>query len=728
MFRFVQLLGAILVISFTLLTNVGECNMDIPEDFPRYQVPGFESEMDTLRHLYWIHYPQSGAKSTMWDVWLPTPSLWPAVETDNHMNNLKNSWKHMLSIRPISDEGYVSVMQHDSIAHPEGWPFPFYNQAFRVFAYHYTFKHTTGHPWSSFGISNPSDFPIENAESKGVDEEGWTIELTGPNATITYPKMNNEYTDRINSPFLQVRWASKDLQDANPYIEWITEEEKEYSIDRRFYFSPIDSETIVRSTIPMYKHPKWDGKITGIRLGFGNKTNGKVLLGAIFSVFDTRHNINSQSYIIGCTSYFNLTGDINFLRNNINRIRKAMQFVMTEHQALERKYVFTDWVGHEGRPGIRYNEDGKKELIYGNGIGNNYWDLMPFGYMDCYATMLYYAALLRMADLEQAIIDNPQWNIPSYPFTMTPKELRKHALEVKKVGNEMFWNKETGRFVPGIDIDGNMHDYGYTFLNLEAIYYDFANEEHAKSIMSWINGDRIVDGDTSQGKDIYKWRFSPRASTKRNTIYYVWVWSDPESIPFGGQVQDGGAVLGFTHHDLMSRLKILGADNAWQRLSEIIDWYKEVKNAGGYREYYKGNKEATLQGGGTAGGLGIDAEFYESVMATQVVIEGFLGFTAKPDGISINPNLPSNWPELKIDRIRFRNLILEVSVKENIIEIKYLGDSNYNYAVYLPKGKWKVQYISKDGSIKDSDVKVDVNNKYLPNWIESKGFRFIKEN
>ena len=109
-----------------------------------------------------------------------------------------------------------------------------------------------------------------------------------------------------------------------------------------------------------------------------------------------------------------------------------------------------------------------------------------------------------------------------------------------------------------VDIDGVPHDYGFTFLNLEAVYYGFATDEHATSILSWIEGERTVDGDTSQGADIYFWRFAPRSTTKRNLDYYYWAWNSPESIPWGDQVQDGGAVLGFSYHDLMARLKTRG--------------------------------------------------------------------------------------------------------------------------------------------------------------------------
>ena len=39
----------------------------------------------------------------------------------------------------------------------------------------------------------------------------------------------------------------------------------------------------------------------------------------------------------------------------------------------------------------------------GSGIGNNYWDLLPFGHKDSYATIRYYDTVVRMAALEREI-------------------------------------------------------------------------------------------------------------------------------------------------------------------------------------------------------------------------------------------------------------------------------------------------------------------------------------
>ena len=199
-----------------------------------------------------------------------------------------------------------------------------------------------------------------------------------------------------------------------------------------------------------------------------------------------------------------------------------------------------------------------------------------------------------------------------------------------------------------VDLDGNLHDYGFTFLNNEAVYYGFATPEQARSIHAWMAGERTVADDTSQGPDIYHWRFGPRSTTKRNLDYYFWAWSAPESIPFGYQVQDGGGVLGFSYHDLMARLKTAGPDDAARRLVEICTWFDETQAAGGYRAYYSDPSRGTMQGGNVPGGLGLDREFFESILVPQVMLYGFLGFRPTADGCEIAPRLPADWPSLCI--------------------------------------------------------------------------------
>jgi hypothetical protein len=144
---------------------------------------------------------------------------------------------------------------------------------------------------------------------------------------------------------------------------------------------------------------------------------------------------------------------------------------------------------------------------------------------------------------------------------------------------------------------------------------------------------------------------------------------------------------------------VLGPDNAWQRLQEILKWFDEVQAVGGYRKYYDGKREGTQQGGGTAGGLGLDHEFFESVLVPQVMLYGFLGFAPRAEGFKLDPRLPSDWPELSVDRVRFQNLTLRLRATRDSIEIHKDGLAAVPTQIQLPEGKWKCVWLGADGSV-----------------------------
>ncbi len=656
-----------------------------PDDFPRFTVPGAEHEMATLGALFWLHYPGAGPMATLWDEWLPDASLWPGVETHTYAAQMQKGWRTALSQRILDAEGYVATHQHPSIAHPLGWPFPFWNQGWRGCGWHFSFKNTVGPPWRPNELSTTEGWELRGARDAGVSDEGWTLEVDQNDVAITAPVRP---CDTFEVPFLQLRWRAEGLEDARPFIAWTVPGEDGFDPARRMYFDLPGQDAVHYSAIPMYRHPLWSGEVRQLRIGLDHAAPGKIVIQAFFSQYDTRHNINGQNFLRGCAKYFFWTGDLSFLRANIQRMRTALRYIMHEHHTREAKVIVTDWVGHDGRSGIRRTAEGK-EILTGRGIGNNYWDLLPFGGKDCYATIQYYDAVRTMAEIEREILAHPEWNIPGGPLAFSPQELEGHAAEVKAEGNRLFWNATTGRFVACIDAEGQSHDYGFTFLNLEAVHYDFATPEHAAAILSWIDGKQIVDGDTSQGEDIYHWRFAPRATTRRNIDWYFWAWSNPESIPFGGQVQDGGAVLGFSYHDLSARLRTLGPNNAWLRLKEILRWFDEVQAAGGYRAYYDGTRDGTLQGGGTPGGLGLDHEFFESVLVPQIMLYGFLGFHPRGDGFELSPSLPDDWPELTIDRIRFHNVLLKIRAGHDFVELHAQGSRDQPWRLILPQRSWQ---------------------------------------
>lgn len=716
--------GVCVTACLVLLSQVG-CAQEqttIPQEFPHFVVPGHEHQMARLRELYWLHYPGSAPpRPTLWDEWLTDPALWPALSSNQIAQRMRLAWRNALTSRVVDSEGYVATHQHASITHTYGWPFPMWTAGLGGWGWHFSFKDTVIPPFRPDRLSTQSLWKMQGAADQGIDEEGWNLTLTSPDAALVTPART---IDTVQAPFLQLRWRARDLEDAQPYVEWSSLQQPQFGPERRVYFDPVPtSSSIAYTMIPVFRHPKWTGNVDRLRICFANRRPGAaVTVQAFMTHYDSRHNVNNQSFIRGCATYFWWTRDLNFLRQNITRMRLALCFLMVEHGALKQGYIQTAWPGHDGRTSLLCRDNGTTELLYGHGIGNNYWDLLPFGWKDAYATLRYYDSLLCMAQLEREILSHPEWNMPGGALQLDPLELTKHATQVKSTANNVFWNRRTGRFVGCIDADNCAHDYGFTFLNCEAVYYGLATTEHAQSILSWLSGQRLVKGDTAQGADIYHWRFAPRATTVRNLDYYNWVWSHPDTIAWGGQVQDGGAVLGFSYHDLMARLKTRGADDAWARLSEILAWFDEVQLAGGYRNYYDGKREGTLQGMGTAGGLGVDAEFYESVMVPQVMLRGFLGFEPTGEGFRLHPQLPSQWPELMVDRIGWRDMVLRVRVsREVMVIVKEQGSCEELCKVELPEGTWKVAHLGASAELLGQPAAV--KGSALVDWNEASALR-----
>lgn len=617
--------------------------------------------MESLRALYWLHYEPAGPLIALWDEWMPNATLWPARGEGAQLNAMRERWARALASRPMNEEGYIHTQQHDGLGHAEGWPFPLWTQAGGI-GWHFRGTGVAGY---DAPLATPDEWKLERATGAAVSDKGWPIDLTASNASIRTPAIA---VDARLAPWLRLNWWAEGLHGSQCYVEWTTQAEPEFSADRRMELSPPaddpqQSRTEARTMIPVYRHAGWRGTITGLRIGFGNSGPARVVVKSFHTASDTRHNVNNLNFIRACNDYFCWSHDVPFLREQIGRIRTAMRFVEREFQTREKKCIYTTWPGHEGRSGVRWI-DGKKQIVRGEGVGSNYWDLLPFGGEDALASVYYYDTLGDLAALEEAIARHPEWNVAT-ANAYDPADLRQHAAEVRAYCGQRFWNPDTDRFGT-VDLDGHLHDYGFTFLNNEAVVLGLATPDQARSIHKWLSGARSVAGDTSTGADIYHWRFGPRSTTRRNTDYYFWAWSNPESIPWGYQVQDGGAVLGWSYYDLMARLTTAGPDDAAARLAAIVQWFDDTQAEGGYRAYYEQDRaRGTMQGANVAGGLGIDKEFFESILVPQVMLYGFLGFRPTVDGFSIAPQLPSDWPALTITRVHLHEHVLEITARRD---------------------------------------------------------------
>lgn len=660
-------------------------------DFPQFVVPGQEAVMTRVQELFRLHHGRAFTACTLWDAWLPHATLWAAIGAPPSAQKARDYYRGVFLTRRIDEEGYVSMQQHRGMAHSDGWPFPAWQQAGGA-GWHFSTLHE---PWAiqNFNLqalTSTKGWDVNGAEVEGIDPAtGLKLRATGDVVTLTTPAFS---CGTIVAPFARIEWAAQGLsRESRPSVSWQYQGETEWKPDRRALFPPLsDQEGLQYANVPLYKQPGYGGLLTRLRLTIDHAAGAKLTLKSLITSIDTRHPITNSNFVRGSAEYFAWTNDLPFLRQNIGRMRRTLRYAIAEFGVRENNLVHVPWVGHDGRSGLELKPDGTKKIHVGLGVGNNYWDLLPFGHHDVLATIYCYDALRRMTTLEREIAAHPDWSVSADGEPLRADDLTQLADAAKKHASSYFWDAELGRFVGWIDATGRRRDYGFTFVNIEAIYYGLATDEQARSIYDWLDGRRTIAGDTSQGTDIYHWRFAPRATTRRNVECYVWPWSGPETIPWGGQVQDGGAVLGFTYFDLMARLRTFGPDNAWNRLREVLQWFGEVQAEGGYRAYYAKPGRGTLQGGGPPGGLGLDHEFLESVLVPQMMLYGFLGCEPRAGGLSLSPRLPADWPSLAITQVQTRGHVFDITATRDEVRLTARAADDSEFKLWLPAGRWEM--------------------------------------
>lgn len=639
------------------------------QGFPEFQVPGYETEMQSLNALHAKHHARAFSDCTLWDAWLPQSTLWASREK-------RSQYLQSLSMRRIDRDGYVAMQQHRGMAHSDGWPFPAWQQS-GGFGFHFSTLHDV---WAiqNFQLQpapSVDGWEVSGADSLGITpDDGWKLRVTSEDMTLATPRVN---CDTIVAPFLRIEWDCRGVTDrAKCSLQWQREGETDWSPDLSIRIDHPRDGGFHYLDIPLYRQAGYTGRLRRIRITVRGAAGAELKIKSLISAIDTRHPITNSLFVRACADTYFWTKDPDFLRRNMPRIRRAIRFAIDEFDVVNQRHVFVPWVGHDGRSGLVFDSSGQKTLRPGVGVGNNYWDLLPFGAHDAIATMYLVDALRAYAKLESAAETIEMRGVAN--DGMTSQEALELAESMRDDFRTRFWDPTRGRFVGWIDRDGRRIDYGFTFVNLEAIHYGMASESQARDIMEWIDGKRLIPEDTSQGRDIYRWRFAPRATTKRNVETYTWVWSHPENIAWGDQVQDGGAVLGFSYFDVMARLKTNGPDDAWARLREILAWFREVESEGGYRAYYAKPGRGLLQGGGPPGGLGLDQEFLESVLVPQVMLYGFLGFEPTAEGYRVRPRLASGWPSLTVTGIHVGDSVIDITAYPDgrIQEHRHLGSDD----------------------------------------------------
>lgn len=351
----------------------------------------------------------------------------------------------------------------------------------------------------------------------------------------------------------------------------------------------------------------------------------------------------------------------------------------------------------EGESGVLTIRDPNNQATAGEETGScssNYWDrYSAFGYQSSYENVLFYEAVLAMIDLEE--------------FRGRPEKAeyyRNLAEKTRKAFNDLFWDEEKGRYITSVNVNGDRLDFGITFCNFMACEAGLASKEQAERIYSWIDGRRIIPGDTSQGKDIYHFVHSARTNTLDvAAVYnngYYWVnWNgdmycyekDGQAHgAYGNQMQNGGSIFYTSYYDLMGRLRYFAPEDAFARFDAIL------------HEFHRRNQLRVFPYPTEIGYVeGIIGEFPESGMVPSVFVEGFLGITAAQKGLLIVPKLPAALSFAGVRAYRYLGRCYSIRVDRRVSAPKLEQKEDGTWYLELPaSGQWLVAEQSVEDAAK----------------------------
>lgn len=287
-------------------------------------------------------------------------------------------------------------------------------------------------------------------------------------------------------------------------------------------------------------------------------------------------------------------------------------------------------------------------------------------YMDCYREggtvawigMEYDTALQDMAMLENALGDR--------------RKGAEYAASARKLPAQFqarLWNKRTRRYAGWRDSGGALHDYGFTYLNLEALARGLGTQTEAADIFDWLDNGKASPttmGGHIGSTDIYQCVVAPRS----NTVPIPAADWDPWSVSpalrgstmgYGALVEDGGAMLWVNFYDVMARLKWLDADSAWRKFAAML-----FRVEGDPLRFTESVTHPTNVYGENYLEVG-PADGPENGLAGASPLYGFMGIQPRPDGLYASPNLPTSLLSLTSRDVCYGSAVCSIRVSRGRI-------------------------------------------------------------
>ncbi len=325
---------------------------------------------------------------------------------------------------------------------------------------------------------------------------------------------------------------------------------------------------------------------------------------------DPVHFDSNSHYILGAYRLYTWTRNRSELQQMYPEIEKAMQFQLTQ---LHGKSGLLD-ITSDGHTGLNGSPS------------DNYYDQLPFGAYSAYDNIYFYASLKAMEAIDQVLGYSQQ---ATYYGTL--------AATCRRDYSQKFWNAKAGRFIEDVNIKGQRIDYGATFVNLEAAGYGLASASQRKAIYHWLDDEPVNSGGLHEPNAYGLFGYMPMLTTIDNTQWY-YSTNEPTLPGFTQELQNGGGDLYLPFYDIMDRISTFGPNNAWQYLIKVLRRFSLPDGLAGGTPLIGGFSPQTS----SPGAVGVAVPFPEAALPAVSFLSGFLGINATTQGITVQPNLPSD--------------------------------------------------------------------------------------
>ena len=120
----------------------------------------------------------------------------------------------------------------------------------------------------------------------------------------------------------------------------------------------------------------------------------------------------------------------------------------------------------------------------------------------------------------------------------------------------------------------------------------------------------------------------------------------------------------------------------------------------------------------------MDQEFMESILVPQIMPYGFLGCSARADGLHLSPQLPADWPELTVKSIHYGDHMFDVMTNTDSLRLTTRIAGSKPIPIWLKPSQWEMKTIDSVGIVIQTIESLDTVAPLVLNPVDGQTYIF----